>query len=151
MPIDPQDLSRRVLGWGLAAPLIDGGDVGRDLVLVKRPGSGLLDLGCVAGARNLGQDLAMALTTARGADPFDVGFGFDGLLALVEETEPAMIRERLRASVAKTVVADPRVRTVVAVEVTSNGSGNERVLGLQVTVDTIVGEQAVVAAPYSQV
>jgi len=145
MSSDPNDFTRRVLGWGLAAPLIDGGDIGRDIVLVKRPGSGKLDLGCVVGGDNLGQDLAMALTTARGSDPFDVSFGFDGLLALVEETEPVMIRERLRASVAKLVAADPRVRTVTAVEVSTTGSGNERTLGLEVSVDTIAGDQAAVS------
>ena len=38
---------------------------------------------------NLAQSLAVALTTALGSDVFNTDFGFDGLNALVEETDPA--------------------------------------------------------------
>jgi len=133
---------RNILGWGAAAPLIEPGDVGRDLVLVPRAGSGRIDLGCVEGALNLGQDLAIALTTGLGTDPFDAGFGFDGLSALVEGQAPSLIRERLRASVAKTVARDPRVRAVTAIEVDDRSGGPARVLTLHVAVDTIASEAA---------
>ena len=133
---------RRILGWGVAAPLIEAGDIGRDLVLVPRPGSGRLDLGCVEGALNLGQDLAMALTMGRGTDPFDLDFGFDGLAALVEEQAPALVRELLRASVAKTVARDPRVRSVTAIEIDDGSGGATRTLNLRVGVDTIASDTA---------
>jgi phage baseplate assembly protein W len=133
---------RRTLGWGAAAPLIEPGDVGRDLVLVPRDGSGRLDLACVEGADNLGQDLAVALTTGLGADPFNADFGFDGLAALVEEQEPALVRERLRASVAKTVARDPRVRSVTAIEVDQGSASVTRTLSLRVAVDTIASDTA---------
>jgi hypothetical protein len=147
MSTAPQDLSRRVLGWGLAAPLITPDDIGRDVVLVRRDNNGALDLGCLTGATNLGQDLAMALTTALGADPFNTGFGFDGLRAFVDEIRPALVRERLRASVAKTVAADPRVRSVISVDVSPSTSGNDRTLTLEVSVDTVVGAQTSIATP----
>jgi phage baseplate assembly protein W len=140
---DPRrTLARRTLGWGAAAPLVESGDVGRDIVLMARDGSGRLDLACVEGAQNLGQDLAVALTTGLGTDPFNAGFGFDGLAAMVKEQAPALVRERLRASVAKTVARDPRVRTVTAVEVEDRSSGLARVLTLRVAVDTISSDAA---------
>jgi len=143
--IDPRRLlARRTLGWGVAAPLVEPGDVGRDLVLLPRPGSGRLDLACVEGAANLGQCLAVALTTGLGTDPFNTSFGFDGLTALVEEQVPALMRERLRASVAKTVAGDPRVRAVTEIEVDDRAAGPERVLRLRVVVDTIAADSAVV-------
>jgi phage baseplate assembly protein W len=155
---------RRTLGWGAAAPQIESGDVGRDLLLLPRPGSGRLDLACVEGAGNLSQDLAIALTTGRGSDPFNGDFGFDGLTALVEEQEPALVRERLRASVAKTVAADPRVRSVTAIDVDDGrqGAGRAprteaedealrqtrvtRTLSLRIVVDTIASDAASIMA-----
>jgi phage baseplate assembly protein W len=140
MAVPDEVLQRRVLGWGVAAPLIERqGDVGRDLQLVLRPDTGTLDLACVIGAENLGQDLAMALTTGRGSDPFNTEFGFDGLLAFVEETAPTLLRERLRASVAKTVASDARVRAVTAIDIEDTPRGPLRALSLRLTVDTILG------------
>jgi phage baseplate assembly protein W len=138
---------RRTLGWGVAAPLIEPGDNGRDLVLAPRPGTGRLDLACVEGADNLGQDLAIALTTGRGDDAFNTEFGFDGMSAFVEESSAAMVRERLRASVAKTVAQDPRVRTVNAVEIDAGG-GPTRTLNLRVEVDTIASDTAAILATF---
>jgi hypothetical protein len=144
---DPRrTFARRTLGWGAAAPLIEPGDVGRDIVLMPRDGSGRLDLACVEGAQNLGQDLAVALTTGLATDPFNAQFGFDGLTAMVEEQAPALVRERLRASVAKTVARDPRVRAVTAVEVEDRSASVARVVTLRVTVDTIAGDTAALAA-----
>ena len=85
---------------------------------------------------------AIALTTGLGTDPFNAAFGFDGLSALVEEQAPALVRERLRASVAKTVARDPRVRAVTAIEVDDRSGGPARVLTLHVAVDTIASEAA---------
>lgn len=148
--LDPRrTFLRRTLGWGAAAPQIDPGDVGRDLVLAPRPGGGRLDLACVEGADNLGQDLAMALTTGLGDDPFNAEFGFDGITALVEELAPTLVRERLRASVAKTVALDPRVRGVTAIELTDAPTGPERVLTLRVEVDTIASDPSALVTPLS--
>jgi phage baseplate assembly protein W len=142
---DPRrTLARRTLGWGAAAPLVEPGDIGRDIVLMPRPGSGRLDLACVQGSVNLGQDLAIALTTGLGSDPFNAEFGFDGIAALIEEQAPALTRERMRASVAKTVMRDPRVRSVTTVEVDQAGAA--RTLTLRVTVDTIASDTASLVA-----
>lgn len=137
-------LARRTLGWGAAAPLVSSDDLVRDLALARR-GSGALDLACVAGPANLGQDLAIALTTRLGADPLDPGFGFDGMTALVIETSAMMVRQRLRASVAKLIAQDPRVRSVNAVEVDDAASLASRTFSLRVEVDTIVGSGASLA------
>jgi phage baseplate assembly protein W len=136
---------RRTLGWGAAAPLVEAGDIGRDIVLVRRAGSNRLDLGGVEGAANLGQDLALALTTGLGTDPFNAEFGFDGITALVEEQAPALVRERLRASVAKTIARDPRVRSITAIEVKEGGAGPARALTLRVAVDTIASDATTLA------
>lgn len=149
---DPRrTLARRILGWGAAAPLIEPGDVGRDIVLMRREGSGRLDLATVTGAHNLGQDLAVALTTGLGTDPFNAEFGFDGLSAMVEEQAPALIRERLRASVAKTVARDPRVRSVTTVAVEDGNAGPTRALTLRVTVDTIASDTAALVTAFGAV
>ena len=143
-------LVRRTLGWGAAAPLVEPGDIGRDIVLMPRDDSGRLDLACVVGAENLGQDLAVALTTGLGTDPFNAEFGFDGLTAMVEEQAPALVRERLKASVAKTVARDPRVRSVTAIEVGDPGASVARVLTLRVAVDTIASDAATVVTTLEQ-
>ena len=44
---------------------------------------------------------------------FDTGFGFDGLNALVEETNPVIARERVRVAVIQVLRRDPRVRRIV--------------------------------------
>ena len=137
-------IARRALGWGAAAPLLSAGDLVRDIALVPRE-DGSLDLACVAGPANLGQDLALALTTRLGADPLDSGFGFDGMTALVVETSTTMVRERLRASVAKLVARDPRVRSVNVVEIDDAVSLATRTLSLRVEVNTIVGSGASLA------
>ncbi|MCG8419868.1 MAG: hypothetical protein MJE77_18185 [Proteobacteria bacterium] len=89
------------------------------------------------------------LTTGRGDDPFNTDFGFDGLAALVEEQTPTLVRERLRASVAKTVARDPRVRAVTAIEVEEPSAGPSRTLSLQVAVDTIAGDTTELIAPFT--
>src|SRR5687768_11418752 len=68
--IDPERereiVRRRLLGQGLACTPVTSFDVGRDLELV--PGPHGLDLARVSGIDNLGQALAIALTTLLGTD-----------------------------------------------------------------------------------
>lgn len=138
------DQARQALGWGAAATLVSAADLVRDISLAPRA-NGALDLACVVGAANLGQDLALALTTRLGADPLDPGFGFDGMSAFTTNSTGVMVREQLRASVSKLVAQDPRVRTVTAVDVDDDATSiASRTLTLDVEVDTIVGNGTVV-------
>jgi phage baseplate assembly protein W len=117
LPADDSALiRRRLLGIGLRADLITPADTARDVVL-RRTASGV-DLDLVEGIDALGQDLAVALTTLRGSDPFDVTYGFTGLEVLATAISPVLAREALRAAVAALVSADPRVRQVTDVAVT---------------------------------
>ena len=117
---DPQlerdAVRRRLLGWSAACePILAGVDHGRDLVL-SRDGDAPLDLARVESVDCLGQSLSIALTTALGSDVFNTGFGFDGLTAMVEETEPVLVRERVRISVVQVLRREPRVRRVLDVD-----------------------------------
>jgi hypothetical protein len=90
-------LRNSLLGWGLAAqPTQPNVDIGRDIELVDGPNG--RDLARVIGMDSLVQDLSVAFTTVLGADVFNTAFGFDGLRALVEETNPILVRERVRIS-----------------------------------------------------
>jgi hypothetical protein len=103
---------RRLLGRGLACPRIDPTlDHGRDLVLAMGPGG--LDLAPVEGLDNLSQCLEVALTTALGDDVFNIGFGFDGIRALAEETSPVLVRERIRVAVIRVLADDARVLRII--------------------------------------
>src|SRR5438067_10741467 len=146
---DPDRALRRdrLLGWGLAAPpILPGLDVGRDVALAS--GANGRDLARVTGLDNLVQDLGVAFTTALGADVFNTDFGFDGLRALVEETNPILVRERVRIAAIQLLRKEPRVRRVVEVEL-GNGplerarSGADRVLDVRVAFETVSGEQAI--------
>lgn len=96
------------LGWGLKlAPVdpIDGAGGGLDL-----------EFGAVVeGPDALLQSLTLALVTLQGADVFNTRFGFIGLAAISEETEPVLRRERLRLAVIGVLQAEPRVRRVITV------------------------------------
>ena len=136
-------LRRRTLGWGLQAPLLSpGGDLGRDLVFA--PGSNGRDLALVAGTENLAQGLALALTTLLGSDVFNVRFGFDGLNALAEETNPMIARERIRVAVIQVLRQDPRVRRILDVKLGNEGEGegmvDRRRLKVEVAFETITGD-----------
>ena len=137
---------RRALGWGLRAPLLSpGGDHGRDLALARGPNG--LDLEQVAGRENLAQGLAIALTTLLGSDVFNVQFGFDGLNALVEETNPVLARERVRVSVIQVLRQDPRVRRVLDVNLGGEDPAageNRRRLTVHVGFETVTGESVTV-------
>lgn len=105
---------RRTLGWGLLLEQVDDTDHGRDVRLEARDGR--RDLATVSGLPNLAQALSVAMTTLRGSDVFNTEFGFDGLLAMVEETDPIMLRERMRIGVIGTLRRDPRVAKIVDVK-----------------------------------
>jgi hypothetical protein len=106
------EVRRRLLGRGLACRPIDPAlDVGRDLELAAGPNG--RDLATVEGVDNLVQCLEIGLTTALGSDPFDTGFGFDGINALAEETVPLLVRERVRVSIVQLLRRDTRIRRIV--------------------------------------
>src|SRR5579871_3817634 len=114
--LEKQILRRRLLGWGLLCEeVMPGMDIGRDLRLVAGPNGA--DFARLDSLDNLGQDLEVALTTGLGTDIFNTQFGFDGLNALVEETIPIMVRERVRIAVIQVLRKDPRVRNIVDVKI----------------------------------
>jgi len=105
----------RLLGWSLSCPLIEpGARLGRDLELTN--GEHGLDLERVRGMDALTLALSIALTTLRGNDVFNVDFGFDGLNALVEETDPLLARERIRVAVAQLLGREPRVKNILDIK-----------------------------------
>jgi hypothetical protein len=154
----PTVVQERLLGAGLACdPVQPGLDIGRDLSL--RVGENGLDLRPVQGLPNLVQCLEVALTTALGSDVFNVGFGFDGVNALAEETQPLLIQERVRIAAIRTLTSDERVRSIVDLKIldgrlnpvpsaTQPGAspaeqlGSGRTLAVSVAFETIAGDQA---------
>jgi phage baseplate assembly protein W len=137
---DQSLLRERVLGWGLACePILPGVDLGRDIRLEAAPGG--VDFALVHQMDNLGQGLAVALTTRLGDDVFNVRFGYDGLNALADETNPVIQRERIRIGVIQVLRKDPRVQRIIDVTVT-NGTGGSRVAEVRATFDTATGENA---------
>ncbi len=132
----------RALGWGFALEPIDpedGAAAGLDL-----------SFDIVRGQGALLQSLTLALVTLTGSDVFATGFGFAGLSALVEETDPVLRRERLRMSVIATLKAEPRIRRVVTVrfadEVEADGTPGEpfsappsRVMAIEAVFETVAG------------
>jgi hypothetical protein len=140
----------KLLGWGAAClPVYPGMDIGQDLAFEGG------DLATVTGVENLAQDLTVALTTALGADPFNVFFGFDGVNALAEEPNAMLARERIRVSVIKLLNNDPRVRRILDVQLLDGRLGplsadmvpgtdvsSTRVLNVRVAFETISGEQS---------
>ena len=133
---------RRLLGVGLRADLVDVHDTARDMSLRRTPGG--VDLDMVEGLDAFTQDLAVGLTTLRGSDPFNARFGFLGLGPLAEQTSPAIAREALRSAVAQVVAADPRVRRIVDLTVTTPAPGS-RSLDVRVSFEAISGDPATVA------
>lgn len=133
---------RRLLGVGLRADLISAADTARDLGL-RRTVSGV-DLDLVEGVDTLCQDLAIGLTTLRGSDPANVSFGFLGLGPLVEQTSPVLAREALRSAVAQLVAADPRVRRIVDLVVSTPAPG-ARSLDIAVRFEAISGDPSSLA------
>ena len=141
---DRRALRRRALGWGIAtAPIFPGVDLGRDLVLARGPGG--LDFARVEGEENLAHALEVAMTTPLGSDLFNTSFGFDGLNALAGETDPVLVRERVRVSVIRTLRGDPRVRRILDVQLGGESAGSAagtRALHVHVAFETVTGENA---------
>jgi hypothetical protein len=159
-PVSSDLLQRRVLGRGLACTLIDPGlDLGRDLQVGTGPNG--LDLVAVDGIDNLNQCLEIGLTTALSSDVFNTGFGFDGINALVDGTDPVLMREQARISVIKLLQADSRVRSIIDLQVLDgrllpppgvpdDASIEEKIdawrtLSVDVSFEVITGGQAVVS------
>jgi phage baseplate assembly protein W len=146
--MDPESergsLRRRLLGWSVSLPeIIPGLGLGRDLELIRRTGG--LDLKRVEGMDNLAQSLAVALSTLLGTDIFNTGFGFDGLNAMAEETDPLMIRERIRIAVIEVLRRDPRVRRIIDVKLGDDRLetplAGSRELQVRVSFETVSGDQ----------
>jgi phage baseplate assembly protein W len=135
------DLVRsNLLGRGLRLGIASG-DGGRDLDVALTP-RGTLDLGLVAGIDNLGQALAVAITTPLGGDVFNLQFGFDGLNALADEASPVVLRERVRVAIVNLLRRDPRVARVVDVRLLdarldTPSTGVARQLEVRVVFETV--------------
>ncbi len=137
MTNDDTDRRRRLLGWGVAsAEIAPGAALARDVVLVAGPGG--LDFARVEGLDALAQDLTVAMTTARGSDPFNTTFGFDGLNALTDDTPPGLVGERLRLAVMALLQRDARVRRILDVTV---GRSRGRTLDVTVRFEALGGDQ----------
>jgi phage baseplate assembly protein W len=107
-----QQLRRRILGWGLDCdPIYPGLDLGQDLKITIGPNG--KDFARVEAIDNLSQSLEIALTTLLGSDIFNTQYGFDCLNALVEETNPVLVRERVRIAIIQVLRKDPRIRRIV--------------------------------------
>ncbi|HKE86172.1 MAG TPA: hypothetical protein VKB50_20570 [Vicinamibacterales bacterium] len=137
---------RRLLGQGLACTPIPASGLGRDLEFVSGPQG--VDFARVVGIDNLGQALRIALTTLLGSDVFNTEFGFDGLNALATETDPILLRERVRIAVVQVLRRDPRVRRVVDVKLGESalqaGTPASRELNVTVVFETVTGDQSTV-------
>jgi hypothetical protein len=138
-------LRRRLLGFGfLCAPTQGTLDVGRDLALASSGDGSTRDLALIEGVDNLGQALAVALTTPLTGDVFNIDFGFDGLNAIAEETFPIMVQERIRIAVITLLQKDPRVRRIVDVKLQDgrldNPGANIRELDVNVVFETVTSD-----------
>jgi hypothetical protein len=103
------DIERSVLGRDLATAYIaPKADLGRDLTLLPDG----TDVATVTGMDTLTQGLTLALTTRLGDNLFDVGYGFDGINSLADETDPILQRERVRIAIINTIKRDPRIRQI---------------------------------------
>lgn len=138
-------LRKRALGWTIACPpVMPGLDLGRDLLVAAGPNG--IDFARVEGIEALTQSLSLALTTLFGSDVFNASFGFDGLNALADESNPVMVRERVRVGVIKVLRRENRVRRIVDVNLSGDGRlepppPGSRVLDVRVVFEAISGEQ----------
>jgi len=140
-------VQRKLLGWGLVCEetLPPGTDIGRDLVFGPADANGNADFARVEGIENLGQSLTIALTTLLGSDVFNTSFGWDGLNALAMETNPVLVRERVRVAVIQLLRLDPRVRRITDVNVAGGGyevpAAGSRELNVTVAFETVAQDQ----------
>jgi phage baseplate assembly protein W len=130
---------RESLGWSLAChPAGRGDPLGVDLALVRTGGG--TALAEVEGVENLSQSLQIAFTTLLGSDVFNTAFGFDGLRAIAEGTNAVLTRERVRLAVIETLRDDPRVRTILDVQLDDPATADRRTLAVRVTFETVESE-----------
>jgi hypothetical protein len=137
-PSDPT-LARAVLGRGLALTPVPGGEPALDLVWSTGTGGSAGGPALVEGSDNLAQDLAVALLTPLGSDPFNAGFGFDGLRVLSLALGPAMREQMLEVAVVRTLLADSRVTDVVEVVLEPLDDARRQVV--RATVRTVLGAE----------
>ena len=130
--------ARAVLGHGLALIQVPGSGSSLDLAWVE--GASGRGLGLVEGVDNLAQDLAVALLTPLGSDPFDTEFGFDGLDVLTLALGQGLREQLLRVSIIRTLLADPRV--VEVPEVVLEPIGDARRQAVHAAVRTVLGADA---------
>lgn len=136
------DLYRQIFGTDVAtAPIYPGQDVGRDVVLAT---AGATDLATLGGIDNLSQSLTLALTTRLGDNVFDATYGFDGINALADETDPVLQRERIRVAVIAVLQRDSRVRQVNDVTLAGDVFAQSRTLDVSVSFQTTAATQVVV-------
>lgn len=141
-------LRAQLLGRGLACAPV--GDLERDLVL-EQDAEGRVDLAMVEGVDNLGQSLAIAVTTPLGGDVFNTDFGFDGLTALADAATPLLIRERVRVGIVTLLRKDPRVSRIVDVKLVDHRLENPnanaaRQLDVRVVFETVSGDRLALSA-----
>ncbi len=136
------DLYRQIFGRDIATtPIYPGQDIGRDIVLAV---AGAADLATVEGVDNLSQSLTLALTTRLGDDVFDTTYGFDGINALADETDPVLQRERIRVAVISVLQRDVRVRQINDVTLAGDVFAQSRTLDVSVSFQTAAATQVVV-------
>lgn len=144
--------ARRLLGWGPA--FVSTGaeeDIGQDIAFADG------DIALVSGMDALTQDLRLALCTGLGTDPLNQAFGSDAFAAMFEESDPMMLRERIRVAVIRVLQSDARIRRIVEVSIDGEarpfagpsgaGSAAERTTALSVVAvfETVLGEYATIA------
>ncbi len=151
--LDKQAIQNQVLGRSFRLEqVVPGFEIGRDIAFGTGPNG--KDIQWVQGIDCLGQALRNALTTALGSDVFNVNFGFDGLNALAEETDPVIMRERVRISVIKVLQRDARIRRILDVKLLDGrldpSTGNvdstlpvslSRELSVVVSFEVVTGDQ----------
>jgi hypothetical protein len=142
-PAQQDQLHRSLFGLDLATvETLPGQDLGRDLALAS---SGACDLATVAGMGNLAQSLTLALTTRLGDDVFDTGYGFDGITALADETDPILQRERIRVGIVSVLQRDSRVRQIIDVMLAGDVLAQSRTLAVRVSFRTVAATQVTVS------
>jgi hypothetical protein len=140
-PADQQAaLQRSLFGFDIATePTLPGADIGRDIVFENG------DLAVAAGVANLSQALTLALTTRLGDNVFNATYGFDGINALADETDPVLQRERIRIAVISLLQRDARVRQVTDVVLDGDVLSQSRTLDVSVSFVTVASTQVSVS------
>lgn len=141
-PAQQRDPYRQIFGSDIAtAPTLPGQDIGCDIALAT---TGATDFATVTGVDNLAQSLTLALTTRLGDDVFDTTYGFDGINALADETDPVLQRERIRVAIISVLQRDSRVRQVNDVTLAGDVFAQSRTLDVSVSFQTAAATQVVV-------